>query len=105
LNWAAVSAATICWAQSPEKAMKTIKQTIIEKLQEHGLWPNEAKEVMEMVEADPANESMQGRWGESPEGYPAIIMAAAWMSARWNALEWINKNKPLHFAKGMFETD
>jgi hypothetical protein len=83
--------------------MKTIKRTLIEKLQENGLWLQEAEEVMAMVEADPANKDMQGRWDESPEDYPPSIMVLAWMSARDKALEWIERNKPKHFAKGMLE--
>lgn len=82
--------------------MNTIRATITDRLQEHGLWPQEAEAVMSAVEAAPENESMKGRWGETPDAYPPMIMTLAWLSAKTKAVEWIDENKPQHFARGMF---
>ena len=83
--------------------MKTIEEKITERLVNNGLWPDEAKAVMELVKKAPENESMQGRWSENAEYYPQQIMAMAWFSAKNHAIEWIDSNFPNHFARSMFE--
>ena len=82
--------------------MKTIRTVIADRLQDHGLWPKEAEAVMDAVEAAPENESMKSRWGDTPDDYPPSIVALMWMSAKTKAVEWIDANKPLHFARMMF---
>ena len=83
--------------------MKTIEETIKDKLVNYGLWPEEAETVMKEVEQAPENESMQGRWHESPEDYPPAILSLAWLSAKDHAIEYLKINKPLHFALRVLE--
>ena len=79
--------------------MSTIKETLINKLIEHGLWKDEAEKIMLEVESAPENELMKNRWQEDASNYPEIITNIVWFSTKRHAIEWIDANKPLHFAK------
>ena len=79
----------------------TIRQMLEDKLVNHGLWPDEAKKVMEAVAAHPASESMQGRWDSESDGYPAQLIPVLWIGVKTRAVEWIDVNKPKHFARAI----
>lgn len=80
----------------------SIKEKLQAELVNHGLWPQEAEAIVAKVEADPANEAMGGRWDDSLDGYPPSIWALVWLSAKTNAVAWIDANKPEHWARAMF---
>lgn len=81
----------------------TIREKLETELVNHGLWPKEAKEVMDELEADEASESMQGRWNEDTTAYPPQLLAVVFFSAKQKAIDWIDRNKPMHFARGILE--
>ncbi len=80
----------------------TIQERILELLQEHGMWPDQAAEVVEMVKADKANEAMAGRWDDSAEGYSISLIAALWFSIKDTALQYIDANCPKAWFRPMF---
>jgi ribonuclease I len=81
----------------------TIRKRLETELVNHGLWPNEAEAVMTELEADEASKPMQGRWNEDETVYPPQLLAVVLMSAKTKAVEWIDRNKPMHFARGVLE--
>lgn len=80
---------------------KTLHQFVVEYLISKGLWPSEAEAIFEVMKVDPANVVMKDRWGDA--GYPASILVCASMSADEAAKEWLEKNKPQHWARPMFD--
>ncbi|WP_027358407.1 hypothetical protein [Desulforegula conservatrix] len=79
--------------------MQSIRAAVSKKLQDHGLWQQEAEAVMDIVEKAPENKAMQGRWHESPDAYSSGILVALWWSSKNHAIAWIDANKPEHFAR------
>lgn len=79
----------------------TIRETLEERLVNSGLWPDEAKSVVEaMIKDDADNDQlMVHRWGESVDNYPKPLMSVLWLTAKQRAISWIDENKPQHFAK------
>lgn len=77
----------------------TVREKMKERLVENGLWPKEADAVIENAEYDKSLDAMVSRWDETVEGYPSQLLATIWASIKLFAIEWIDKNKPMHFAK------
>lgn len=80
----------------------SIEDTIVKRLEEHGLFNDQAKAVVESMKVAPGNEVMEGRWRDATSDYPPSILQMAWMSAKLHAVEWIDANCPAHWARGMF---
>lgn len=78
----------------------TITEHLTGYLTKRGLWPHEATAVMDNLKA--GTPAMEGRWDEDAEGYPDSLFAVLVMSVDQAALEWIDANKPKHFARPMF---
>ncbi len=81
----------------------TIKEKLVDMLHDGGMFREQATAVVERVIADPANESMAGRWNDTPEDYPPAILNLAWFSTKRHALAWIDENCPQAWFRGMFE--
>lgn len=80
----------------------TFEEKCLNLLQEYGMWPDQAMEVLEMVKADEANKAMIGRWSDSVEGYPASLIAVLWLSVKDVALQYIDANCPTAWFRTMF---
>ena len=80
----------------------TIEEKLVEMLIENGMFDTQAKEVMELIKSDEANETMQGRWRDAPGDYPEVMLAVLWLSTRIKALEWIDENVPQAWYRPMF---
>lgn len=81
----------------------TLRKYFEQKLEEHGLWPQEAVQVMDAAEQSDLLADMQGRWDQSSEGYPPQLLVVVWMSVKLQAKRWLTDNVPQHFALGMFQ--
>ncbi len=81
--------------------MATIRERIEKELFNHGLWPEEAKAIVKEMETQDLQETktMKDRWDEAEEGYPKVVLAVLLLSAKTQAVQWIDKNKPRHFAR------
>jgi len=80
----------------------TFKQSIIEYLTSNGMFDSQAVATFEAMEADPANKPMQGRWGESTEGYPPSMIAILRLAAKRAALAYIDEHIPRAWFRPMF---
>ena len=78
----------------------TIEDTIKNKLIENGLFPDQANAVVYNLKK--LDICMDGRWSEDASGYPVQLLAVLWMSAKDEAVKWIDENKPRHWARPMF---
>jgi len=81
--------------------VRTIKEEFRIKLISHGLWPHEANEVLTLAMTHESLEPMLKRWDDGISEYPAQAIHVAWMLVKRIALDWINANKPSHFAKAL----
>ena len=83
----------------------TFEEKIRTLLIDHGLWPEQAKAVMEVIKKSEITKAMVShRWGDDIEGYPAPVLMVLWMSSKSIALEWIDENCPQAFFRPMFLT-
>lgn len=80
-------------------ATMTIRKQLETELVNHGLWPNEAAAVLDELEAEKASEPVQGRWHEDTTACPPQLFAVVLFGAKQKAVEWIDRNKPQHFAR------
>jgi hypothetical protein len=78
-----------------------LRKKIETELVNRGLWPKEAEAVMKELEADKSSVPMQGRWDEDETAYPSQLFAVLLMAAKTKAVEWIDTNKPMHFARSL----
>ncbi|KKN55689.1 hypothetical protein LCGC14_0579910 [marine sediment metagenome] len=65
------------------------------------LFPEQAKQIVEAFKLRPEAQSI--RWDTPIDGYPTVFHAALKLSIDAEALEWIDKNMPKHFARPMFD--
>ena len=82
----------------------TIREKLLNLLHDNGLFEDEAKGVLELYINSPMGEPMEGRMDDKVEDYPQTVIAATWMGVSASAVEWIDKNKPMHWARSMFAT-
>ncbi len=78
----------------------TIQETLRKHLVDRGLRPLDALAIVNLYglsNACPAD--MANRFGDHTEGYPPQLMAALVFGVRQVALDWIDSNKPKHFAR------
>jgi len=80
----------------------TFKTKLTEMLVENGLFDTQAEKVMAALITSPASDSMKDRWNDDVEGYPDVMLPVLWMGAKREALAFIDKEIPQHWARGMF---
>ena len=81
----------------------TWRQWLVSELMTRGLWSNEAEAVVTaFVARGAAGESMADRLDDALDGYPVQTQAICLRGCKAQAVEWIDANKPRHFARPMF---
>jgi hypothetical protein len=91
--------------QNPKLAdIATIRGTLQHRLFSMGLFEDDVLSISKAVEENPANRSMDGRWSDKTENYPEAILTVGWLVAKRQAAEWLAKNKPMHWARPVFES-
>ncbi len=78
---------------------RTITNELTIMLINHGLWPDEADAIMALAMADESLQSMRDRWNDDVSEYPFRVITTTWLLVKRIALDWVNANKPSHFAK------
>lgn len=79
------------------------------------LWPNEADEILSLVQADKASEPMSlplqfgyelhSRWNDPVEDYPHDMLAVLKMMTRVKAVEYLKAKAPKHIALMMLASE
>jgi hypothetical protein len=83
----------------------TIREKFEQMLYERGLFPEQAKAVMDRAVEDAALAAMRGRWGDDVSGYSEQLIPALGVSVGRVALEWINENCPEAWFRSLFESE
>ena len=78
----------------------SVGATLHKMMTDRGLWPKEADAVLESLKvSNPAlAECLHKQWEE----YPLVLHTTAWMVVKGAVVDYIDKNKPLHWARPMF---
>jgi len=82
----------------------------IKELTSRGMFDNQAKEVMDRVvedskNKDSANNSMNSRWTDDIDGYPAPMKVVIYMGIEPIALEYIKEKIPEAWFRPMFDKE
>ena len=80
----------------------TLQEKAVKMLVDHGMWEKEAIAIIESYLNSQYGKAMKGRMNDDESGYPPNFFIPVWMGVKRVALEWINANKPMHFARAMF---
>jgi hypothetical protein len=85
--------------------METAKERLVNKLIASGLSEEQAEAIFE--EARKLIESRvpdyRIKWNLSADGYPEMTYALWWIDIKRAALEWIDKNVPNAWFRGLFD--
>jgi hypothetical protein len=81
----------------------TFRQHFEKHLFNHGLFEDQAKAVVDHYTASRAGEPMRDRMNDDIAGYPPQIMAGVQMGIHGAAVEWLESNKPNHWAMPVFK--
>lgn len=90
------SAATPCYPAG------SVGGTLHKMMTDNGLWPQEADAVLESVRTDKHAEALAEVLGRTWDGYHTQFHAVAWLTVKGMVVEYIDANKPQHFARPMF---
>ena len=86
------------------KENNTFYIVVEQELVDHGLCASQAEEVMKAV-VSVCGHSMCNRWKHDIDSYPPSVLMGVWLIAKRKAVDWVDKNLPLHPARGMFVND
>ncbi len=81
--------------------MTTIKTYLEEQCVQHGLWPSEATAVV-AAQYNDLDDATKRLWNHNASEYPLPMLAVLFMGTKRHAVAYIDKNKPLHWARPMF---
>ncbi len=87
---------------SQEYPEMTLKNRFLNDLIGNGLFPEQATAVIEYYLNSELGKTMKERMNDDESDYTEATLAAIWMSVRATAVQWIDKNIPLHWARPMF---
>ena len=90
------SPASLCYPAN------SVGGTLRKMMTDNGLWPQEADAVLESVRTEKHAEALAEVLGKTWDGYPSQFHAGAWMTVKRMVIEYIDANKPQHFARPMF---
>lgn len=79
----------------------TIRAFLENMLFKHGMWPNEATEIVQKTFAE--NKEMKNRMEDMIDSYPKPLLAVLTLTTKLAAVKWIDENKPKHFARHILD--
>ena len=79
-----------------------IEQEMMKRLDGCGMFPDQAKAVIDMAREDECLTQMRQRWADECSGYPAGLIDVTWIAVRHVALKWIDANAPQAWFRPMF---
>lgn len=80
----------------------TIREWAEDYCTSSGMWPEQAKAVVDMVESE-IGDAMKNRWHDQIEGYPRQLLAVLRLNINSTALRWIDANLPEAWYRPMFD--
>jgi hypothetical protein len=85
--------------------MMTFREWAEKYCVDRGMWPEDARTVIDAVVADPVSDSMSGRWTHDVSSYPVSMMAVVGLIINGHAIAWIDANFPEAWFRPMFDPD
>jgi hypothetical protein len=82
----------------------TVREELIARAQNNGLFPDEAKQVMDVLIAAGVG-PMSARWDDAAGDYPLCMLDTLWGSFKKEAAKWLAENKPKHWARYVFDAN
>ena len=79
----------------------TVADKLSALLVERMLWDHEAESIIQAMREDDAHAQLTEAFDKEWEGYPTQFHAVAWTITKQQAIEWIDANKPQHFARSV----
>ncbi len=81
----------------------TVREKLEDRLQDHGLWPEDATAAFDFMLEKHRDVSWikDVKWNDPVEAYPASFFAVALITLKDAAVEWIDANKPEHYARAI----
>jgi hypothetical protein len=79
----------------------TIKETLFGRCLGSGLFESQAEPILQMTYDEGDNE-LKSRWNDNADDYPDILINILWVAVCRNAVIWIDKNCPKHWARPFF---
>ncbi len=61
------------------------------------LFPDSIAGIAQVYKESPVNKAMIGRWDDTMQGYPPVLLEALKLHLNTVALEWLRANMPKHF--------
>jgi len=80
----------------------TIRELLVNHLENNGLFESDAKTIIADLEAHPACKTMNGRWDHGATEYPDPLLRMLVSLADEQAVKWIDATCPNHWARPMF---
>lgn len=80
----------------------TIREWAEGYCRERGMFPDQAKAVIDALAADEIGKPMLGRWDDRVDGYPPPMMAVLAISIDDRAVRWIDANCPKAWFRPVF---
>ena len=83
----------------------TTKEKLIQMCVNRGMFESDATQVVEMAmpEIDELDPNHKITWNYPSDGYPDQFYAVMFLAVSKKAIEWIDKNKPKAWFRGMFQ--
>lgn len=78
------------------------KTKLIEMLVANGLSDRQAEKVMDALMSQPRTETTFNHWEDNVDAYPPVMLQVLWAGAKRQAIIFIEKEIPEHWAKPMF---
>lgn len=82
---------------------KTIRERLASYLYNHGLFENQAEEVVQRIEANDAHKALNEVLHKDWDDYPREFHAAAILALKAETVKWIDNFFPQHWARAFFD--
>lgn len=83
----------------------TITEYLQKRLEDNGMFPEEASQTIEAAKTSPLFVSMEHRWDEQLDSYPEPMKAVLWPSMKRVGADWLAQNAPEHWARPLFSSE
>jgi hypothetical protein len=80
----------------------TVREKLLKMLDDCAISSTVAEAMLKKYVDGPLGEAMKGRMNDKIDDYPPVLFTVCWLGLRKCALEWIDENAPLHWARPMF---
>lgn len=81
----------------------TFREKLMKLLEEHGMFPQDSKSIIEVYENGETGKIMKSRLDDDMQGYPDTVLTVTWLGVKTVGRQWLADNHPHHWARPMFD--